>query len=240
MIKYRKLLGYLITLLILCMQNIAFAASELEKNKTYKLKTGVFEIRKANVIGIGPLPNYSALKNSRFIVIGIDDNYYTVHFEIVYTGTMSGVQWVTRDQPYLIPKKILNKSLQFSEVTDNSLVGLSSGPLFIPFKYRLDDKSLAGDSTIGMYAGVTYDLFCDSSAYCFQFTPIVSAGVSQVSVLDGTDVDEKTGATLAVGFLVQNWKDVNIGLVYGQDRVGDSGWVHEGKGWVSFMIGWKL
>jgi len=33
---------------------------------------------------------------------------------------------------------------------------------------------------------------------------------------------------------------VNIGLVYGQDRIGDKTWQHEGNDWISFMIDWDI
>ena len=33
---------------------------------------------------------------------------------------------------------------------------------------------------------------------------------------------------------------MNIGVIYGQDRIGDNTWEHEGDGWWSIMIDWEL
>lgn len=72
----------------------------------------------------------------------------------------------------------------------------------------------------------------------------MSAGLTQVSVPSSSDpkkTDDKSGITIAAGFLLQNWSNINIGFVYGQDRIGeDQNWQHEGKGWLSFIIGWDL
>ena len=117
---------------------------------------------------------------------------------------------------------------------------MSAGPLIVPFKYRTGDKSLAGDATIGMYAGITFEPGCTQSNWCFRFTPLISAGLFQVSVSDGEETESKSAATWTAGFLITNWTDINICVVYGQDRIGDKEWEHEGDGWWSVMIGWEL
>ena len=73
-------------------------------------------------------------------------------------------------------------------------------------------------------------------------TPMLSAGLTQVSVVDdeGDDTENKSGFTWAVGLLMQNWDGMNIGIVYGEDRIGDSDWEHEGDGWWSISVGWEI
>lgn len=112
----------------------------------------------------------------------------------------------------------------------------------VPFKYRLNDDSLSGDAAVGFYAGMTFEPGCLTENWCFRITPLLSAGISQVSVAetDGSGTENKTSVTWAAGFLITDWSDMNIGLICGQDRIGDKTWEHEGKGWLSFMIGWQL
>lgn len=224
--------------------NPCLAANSLEIHKSYKLRSALFEITDF----LEPGKTFGALKNSQFIVINVSDSDYTVQFAVVYTAQSLQINWVTRDRPYLIPKKVLNNTVSLADMTNVSLTGLSSGPLIIPFKWRLDDKSLTGEATLGFYAGITFDApwVCKGNGrfgagrFCFQITPLVAAGLSQVSVSDGTDTEGKTGFTWASGFLLQNWADLNIGILYGQDRIGDESWEHEGDGWFSFMIGWNF
>ena len=73
-------------------------------------------------------------------------------------------------------------------------------------------------------------------------TPMLSAGLTQVSVADGTGegTENKSGFTWTAGFLFQNWDGMNIGIVYGEDRIGDSQWEHEGDGWWSISMGWEI
>jgi hypothetical protein len=138
-----------------------------------------------------------------------------------------------------LPEKV-GDVVRISEIARESLTGLSAGPLIVPFKFRLDDESLTGDAELGVYAGITFEPGCTKSNWCFRVTPLISAGLSQVSVADENDTENKTAVTIAVGFLITNWADLNIGLIYGQDRIGDSSWEHEGDGWISFMVGWQL
>lgn len=104
----------------------------------------------------------------------------------------------------------------------------------------MDDESLSGDAEIGLYAGITFEFGCTKSNWCVQITPLISAGISQISISDDDDTENRSAATIACGLLITNWADLNIGLIYGQDRIGDSDWEHEGEGWLSFMIGWQL
>lgn len=120
----------------------------------------------------------------------------------------------------------------------NSFRGVVSGPLIVPFKYRTGDESFSGEASIGYYAGWGMDFFNTGVG----ITPMLSAGLTQVSVADGTGegTENKSGFTWTAGFLFQNWDGMNIGIVYGEDRIGDSQWEHEGDGWWSISMGWEI
>ncbi len=212
-------------------------AEDLEVGHIYRLGITMTGIKEMGV----PTTDYTALKNSKFVVLGAsgDGTKYLIQFTRIYTDeSYSGAHWVTFDKVFEMPRKY--GELNAVSITSESLTGLSSGPLVVPFKYRLDDKTITGDATIGLYAGITYEPFCAKTGWCFRITPLISAGLSQISVSNGTQTQSKSGLTIAAGFLITNWANLNIGLVYGQDRIGDSTWEHEGKGWLSFMIGWQL
>ncbi len=222
----------------ICLFSIVAAAEELQVGKIYRLSTTV-EVKKVGDISTV----YTALKNSKYEVIAKDaTGNFIVQFNKVYTSAdtrFASTTWVNWDETFILPSKVSN-TYEVSSVSKESLTGLSAGPLVVPFKYRTGDKSISGDATIGMYAGITFEPGCTKSNWCFRITPLISAGISQVSVSDGANTENKTSATWAAGFLISNWSDLNIGIVYGEDRVGDSSWQHEGDGWVSIMIGWQL
>ena len=99
---------------------------------------------------------------------------------------------------------------------------------------------MAGDATIGYYAGYSVEPRLPFTETRIPISPFIAGGLSQVSVTKEEETSNQTGVTLAVGVLIQNWDGINIGIVYGQDRIGDKDWEHEGEGWVSFMVGWEL
>ena len=68
----------------------------------------------------------------------------------------------------------------------------------------------------------------------------IAGGLTQISVTEDEETSNQTGVSLAAGILIQNWAGVNIGLVYGEDRIGNQDWEHEGEGWLSFMVGWEI
>ena len=217
----------------------AVYAKDLEVESIYRLGMTVENLKE---IGNSD-KNYTALKNSKFQVIDMqkDGSQYIIQFTKIYKSKnelYASVNWVIYEKAYILPKQI--ETVDITNVSKISLTGLSAGPLIVPFKFRLNDKSLSGDAEVGVYAGVTFEPGCTKSNWCFRITPLVSAGISQVSVMDGTGVKNRSAATIAAGFLITNWANLNIGLIYGQDRIGDSDWEHEGKGWLSFMIGWQL
>lgn len=226
-------------ILLAALMPIAVSAGDLEVGKIYRLGMTV-----PGLEAVGEKESsYTAKKNSKFQVLSIlDGEGYVIQFNKIYTSRDDGqgkTKWVGYDKSYKLPEKV-GDVVRISEIARESLTGLSAGPLIVPFKFRLDDESLAGDAELGVYAGITFEPGCTKSNWCFRVTPLISAGLSQVSVADENDTENKTAMTIAVGFLITNWADLNIGLIYGQDRIGDSSWEHEGDGWISFMVGWQL
>lgn len=195
--------------------------------------------------------------SSKFIVID-DQNkeVYAIKFRKIYQYSVPKASptknnykaWsasgVVEDKIYYIRKKVGDQNeIALADTVVKSFSGITSGPLIVPFKYRLNDKSISGEAMIGYYAGIGFDV--GTSEYNVAVTPFLSAGISQVGVnstaSDGSiQTDSKTGFTWSTGFLIQNWDSVNIGIVYGQDRIGDSSWEHEGEGWFSISVGWEL
>lgn len=145
---------------------------------------------------------------------------------------------VVEDKIYYLAKKVGDQNLIAVEtVVRKSYSSIVSGPMVVPFKYRTGDKSISGEAMIGYYAGLGWDLL-DTGV---GFTPYIAGGLSQINVITGTSTtatqETKTGVTLAVGVIIQGWDTVNIGIAFGQDRIGDQQWVHEGKTWASFSVG---
>lgn len=230
------------------------AEDALEVNKVYRAKVNL-TVEDAN-------QNYLiAGSKSKFRVIDAsDDNSYAVSFTKVYKVTILNEDFVGKssneidssdsllksvysgvvsDEIYYLPKKFGKNNINTFNSVEESFGGFVSGPLIVPFKYRFDDKSITGDATIGYYAGYGWDVLT------LNLVPFLSGGISQVSVSttaeDGSvQSDNKTGFTVATGFLIKNWDKVNIGLVFGQDRIGNKNWEHEGEWWFSFSVGWEL
>jgi ribosomal protein L35AE/L33A len=224
-------------------------AAELTKENKYRAKTAI------DVSSDGTKFNLKVGSQSKFIILDNDDkDKYAIKFTNIYpysviksTRTVTDYKTenasdVIENNVYYLSKKEVN-GVPIESKVEQSYGGIVSGPLVVPFKYRLDDKSIGGDATVGYYAGYGFDV--PISDQYITLTPFLSAGLTQVSVLseaeDGTTTtDSKSGFSWATGFLIQNWDSVNIGIVYGQDRIGDKNWAHEGEGWVSISVGWKL
>ena len=186
---------------------------------------------------------YLAGENSKFEILDSSkEDHYLVRFEKIYnlstdndTGS-SNIDYVRFGKKYYVKKTI--DDIPVENLVSQSFRGVVSGPLIVPFKYRTGDKSFSGETTIGYYAGWGMDLFKTGVG----ITPMLSAGLTQVSVVNtaGDGTENKSGFTWAAGFLLQNWDSMNIGIVYGEDRIGDSQWEHEGDGWWSISMGWQL
>jgi len=228
-------------------------SAELIKDKTYRARTTIdVTDNSKNTIKVGA--------QSKFIIIDNDDkDKYAIKFLNIYSygeiippknrNDNNFVQYknseVINGDIYYLSKTEVN-GVPIESRAQQSFGGVVSGPLVVPFKYRLNDKSITGDATVGYYAGwgIETNFFTLSDTYV-TFTPFLSAGLTQISfttvAADGTTKSEsQSGFSWATGILIKNWDSVNIGLVYGQDRIGDKEWEYEGKGWMSISIGWEV
>jgi hypothetical protein len=115
--------------------------------------------------------------------------------------------------------------------------------LLVNFQRAPTGNDLGGSATVGAYAGYAYpgpQRLCKPTV-CPTFIPLISAGLSQVSVdKDDGAKDTKSAIAIAGGIIITSWGDLNIGLVAGVDWSGDRDYAHEGEAWLSFMIGWDL
>jgi hypothetical protein len=237
MILYRvdQFISRSVLLIIMSIFALQAEAETLEEGRTYRLYKSVCNLVSVN----GDDNEYKVAKNSKFIVVDAetDADNYIVRFVTIYNNDYV-TSTVRDDVEYRLSKAIdgvpVEKSVQIS------LSGPVSGPLIIPFKYRLDDDSMSGEAAIGYYAGYRAEPKIPFTQQRMPLSPFIGAGLTQIDVSTGPEADNRTGITLAVGILIYNWADVNIGFVYGQDRVGDKSWKHEGESWVSFMIGWDI
>jgi len=207
----------------------------MEEGQTYSLEKSVFNLERTR----DKQPGFIAAQNSKFVVVDnkIYPNAYVVRFIFIY-DTDNTVSNVTTDEEYKLAKVI--GGIDILKSVQPSLAGPVSGPLIVPFKYRLDDKSLSGEAAIGYYAGYRTEPKMPWTKTRISFSPFIAGGISQVNTSTNGETDNRTAVTLATGILIQNWDNVNIGFVIGQDRIGDNTWQFEGKSWVSFMIGWDL
>ena len=112
--------------------------------------------------------------------------------------------------------------------------------MIVPFKYRLDDDTITGEAALGYYAGYRCEMRILFTDHILNCSPFIAGGLSQVSVEENGEIENKSGFTWAAGLLINNWANLNIGIVYGEDRIGDENWEHEGEAWISFMVGWDI
>lgn len=223
-----------IGLIVLFYSSYGFTAG-LEKQKTYRLEKSVFNLIQTS----NNESNHVAARNSIFIVVDpeVNPNAYLVRFLTIYNSGDT-VSTVKKDQEYLLP--ILIGGTNIVNSVKQSLVGPVSGPLIVPFKFRRSDRTIWSESAIGYYAGYRTEIKIGTTDARIPVSPFVAGGITQVNVGTNTDIDNKSGLSFAIGILVQNWANVNIGFVVGQDRIGDPEWKYEGDPWGSFMIGWDI
>ena len=225
--------------LLIALFSISAFAEDLEEGKVYRLHKTINDVELAS----DPSKKFTVVKDSKFKVVdSSNSSYYIVTFVTLYNFKPDGASLikstVTTDQEYRL-NRVVN-SVPIDKSSSLSRGGAVSGPLIVPFKYRTNDDTLAGDATIGYYAGYSVEPKLPLTETRIPISPFIAGGLSQVSVTEGEETTNQTGVSLAIGILVQNWDGINIGIVYGQDRIGDKDWEHEGEGWVSFMVGWEL
>lgn len=224
--------------------------AELIEGKTYRLEKTVVDLERTD----GSTEQFVAAYGSKFVVVDAKQGYYIVSFvdiKKLEEDTELGAQNDEFNRIKTSKKKYAERRVEYklknpigdvdiAKSTSIALSGPVSGPLIVPFKYRFDDKSISGEATIGFYGGWAYDVPLYKSIRRLPVIPFLSFGLSQVAISNNGETDNKTAFTWAAGLLIKDWGNVNIGAVYGQDRVGGSTWEHEGKGWFSLMIGWSL
>lgn len=257
-----KALSFLIFLSLFFFINQAYATS-LQIGEIYRVTTNI-----SVCVDMPTSDTLDGCKNvvkvgrfSRYRVLNIHNNFYVIDFTQIYDVLVYNTSYVppaegepydpnaaykyepakvTEGELYYLPLKY-NNAIIADSLAERSINGATSGPLIVPFKFRLDDKSLSGEATLGYYVG--FDVSSEIGEY--WCTPLISAGLTQISVSSsdgqgGVVDDTKTGVTIALGLLLKNWDGMNVGFVVGQDRIGDQSWAHEGETWISFSVGWQI
>ena len=234
-----------IAILLFLFSNVVLADQNLEEGGLYRLQvvTNFYlskddAVKGVNAIKVGHF--------SRFKLLGSDDDYHKVTlFNIfewgVYDSSDEKVDWknseVVKGRLYYVRKDDILNSVVIS------YGGPSSGPLLVPFKYRIgSDNSISGEAMVGYYAGWDFEKKC--LGYVCNITPLIAGGLSQINkseIVNGSiREDNDLSISIATGLLIKNWADTNIGFIVGVDYTGDDQWKHEGNAWVSFSVGWKL
>jgi hypothetical protein len=173
----------------------------------------------------------NAGRASKFEVVKKEDGCDVIRFWSVFENSSTDNEnLVKEDLEYVLPNRINGVPIEASTSTS----GKTSGLLVLPYKYRTDDGSVTGEATVGYYAG-----------WEFSFaTLIASAGLSQVSLpVSETETENQSAVTLAGGVLLNNWDNVDIGLVIGIDHIGGNKgdtWQYEDDPWFSIMVGWNF
>lgn len=212
--------------------NVFAEPSKLLEKRSYRLEKTVEIEPVSNACSlVGDSAEKHAGKKSKFEVVKKFDDCDVVRFWSVYkTQELDEPDLVNEYSEYVLPKTIKGIPIE-SSVTRN---GKKSGLLVVPFKYREDDGSITGEATVGYYAG------WETKAG----TLLMSAGLSQVSIpVSGTDSENQSALTIAFGYLLSNWDNVDIGFVVGVDHIGGTkgdGWQYEDDPWYSLMIGWNF
>jgi len=230
--------------LIACCHAIDVWAIELEEGSVYKTKIQLNVMPVKSRTASTHLSAKTVNAHSKFEVLDSSKkDVYLIQFEKIYKNDIiNGDQnYAEENVPYYIDRRFdygRDKQVDLEKLVNKSFAGFVSGTLVVPFKYRVDDHSISGESTLGYYAGYGFDIST------IAVTPFLSAGLTQVAVASLNNGEatnkNKSGFTWAAGFLLQNWDKLNIGLVYGRDLIGDQQWEHENQGWWSLSVGWGI
>ncbi len=222
-----------IGVLLICCLASALRGEDLEEKGVYRLDKSMFDLAPLR----DPAETCIAHRGSKFIVVDAGQDYYVIRFLSLYSYDRQK-STASRNEEYKLPKQV--NGVDISKSVKVSVAGPISGPLIVPFKFRLGDESITGEAALGFYAGYNVEPSLPFTDIRIPVTPFVAGGISQVAVDSSGETEHETAFTWAIGVLVKNWHHVNVGLVYGEDYTGDKDWKHEGDGWFSFMIGWQL
>jgi hypothetical protein len=131
------------------------------------------------------------------------------------------------------------------EMHDIKRSGVNFGALVVPFKFRLGKvRELTASSTVAPYVGFRTAWL---QGFGLSFTPILSAGVGMVPVVDPetNTTTTKSAFSVAIGFVMGSSKNdsFNSGLLLGRDFLGGTEQQKDpavGKPWISFYVGYAL
>lgn len=234
-----KLLIIAVALLLLPVVGLA---QGLEEKTVYRLDVSVYDLVSVR----DETPGIIAGAGSKFVVIGFDADkeVYIVRFITVDDPEKDPVSnkkipaTVKKDEAYKL--KRIAGGLPIEKSVQKAMDGFVSGPLIVPFKYRQDDGTISGQATVGLYIGYAGEPKIYGTEQRISIAPFIAGGVTQIDVASNGATQSRSGFTLATGLLIKNWANANFGAVYGSDWIGDKTWAHEGKGWVSVMVGWTF
>ena len=225
-----------LTLFLILLFPLISIANDFEEKEIYRLNKTIYDLvcNKDNQSG------FIASKRLKFVVVDKGNpEHYVVRFLYPYFNLKARKNsTVSYDDEYLLPKKVGN--VEITKSTTQYTSGPVSGPLIVPFKYRLNDETISGEAALGLYAGYRFEFRIFFTDFIVKFTPFVAGGISQISVEEDGETNSTSGFTWATGLLIDNWDNVNIGIVWGEDRIGDKDWEYEGEKWLSFMVGWSF
>lgn len=173
--------------------------------------------------------------DSDFHILGFSDDHtkFLVYFtDVKRVKDVTGdIQYVAEDTLYEIDRSRLTP-IYYRRWR------ISHGLLIIPFKLRMEDKSLTGQSTIGYYIGR------EEEHLQAGWNWVIAGGLTLIPVTDaGGETEEKTGATLAVGWILKTIDNFQLGAFAGVDHIGGSAgesWKFEDDPWVSLSIGFEF
>lgn len=229
---------WIVTVAVLLLPLVS-QAQILEEKTVYRLDVSVYDlvnVRDATQTDI------IAGADSKFVVVGFDaaKQVYYIRFVKVIDPIQVPKKLATATTDEIYKLNQLRGVLAIEKTVQKAMDGFVSGPLIVPFKFRQDDGTISGQATVGYYIGYAGEPKIAGTDKRFTIAPFFSGGLTQIDVSKNGTTESRSGVTLAGGFLINNWANANFGAVYGWDWIGDKTWEHEGKGWISFMVGWSL
>ncbi|RZL02887.1 MAG: hypothetical protein EOP36_07015 [Rubrivivax sp.] len=174
-------------------------------------------------------------------VTNLDDDgtLYLRFLDVARNGSLCPAdQSVEPQVQYKAPKA----SLQYHDMKRS---GFTFGGLVVPFKFRLGSaKEIVSSATIAPYFGYRTGWF---EGVGLTFTPVLSAGLGLVPVVDTVNGSTSTKAAFstAVGFVIGSSKNdaFQAGFLLGRDYLGRTDRQLDpsvSKVWASFYVGYAL
>lgn len=175
---------------------------------------------------------YTAGKSAKFSIIGqSDEDLLVVFFTDKKSVQVSVPDSVVAGKVYSISRT------EMPAYRYRYHNGITYGALVVPFKMRLNDKTLSGQASIGPFWGWRWGNVGDGAVTLFATTGLTTISISDVN---SSETENRLGLTAGVGLVATTAEGFQIGLIYGIDHLGDKdepGWRYEDRPWVSFSIG---